>query len=145
MATNINEFVLEVDEAPRRVQRQLVKLQVDLTVRFVELAAEFTPFKTGHAMANWIASRSAPDEEENFDEPLTIDEISRRARRALRGTKFGDPTYGQNNVPRISFLNEGTSNQAPAGFVETAAAIASDELGIRQAEELDDDSREEAA
>jgi hypothetical protein len=145
MATNVNEFTQEVDEANPRVRRQLVKLQVDLTVRFVEIVAELTPFRTGHAQANWIASHSSPDTAENFDEPSSVDEISRRARRALRGTKFGETTYGQNNAPYISLLNDGSSAQAPAGFVETAIAIAEDELGFRQAEEVDEDDAAEAA
>jgi hypothetical protein len=136
--TNVNEFSQEVNESSRFVRRRLTQLQVDLTVRFIEIAAELTPFRTGHAMANWNASRLAPDLEENFDEPLTVDEISRRARRALRGAKFGDPTYGSNAADYISFLNEGSSTQAAAGFIETAIAIAQDELGVVSAEEGDE-------
>lgn len=132
MATNLTEFSADLDEADRDVRGGIVELQVDLAVRFIEIAAELTPFLTGHAMANWVASVGSPDPEEQHDEPLTVREISERARAALRGVKFGDLVYAQNNADYISYLNDGSFSQAPAGFIEVALASAEQELSPRR-------------
>lgn len=137
MPTNVTTFAPTVRASNFRVERQLVALQFDLATRFVEIVAEQTPFDTGHAQANWVASRSTPDTEENFDEPLGVDEIVRRAKVALARLQFGEIVYVQNNVFYISFLNDGSSAQAPAGFIEVALAIAEDEFRERVAREED--------
>lgn len=131
MGTNLKEFRAEVNQASPLVRRQLVALQFDLTVRFIEIVAPLTPYDTGHAQSNWVASRGSPDPEEREDEPLDIDELVRRAKIALAKLKFGESAFVQNNAPYISFLNDGTSNQAPAGFIDVALGDASSEFQTR--------------
>jgi hypothetical protein len=71
-----------------------------------------TPVKTGLAQSNWQVTSGAPAE--------GIVEIGHRA--SIPDTQPGDPIYIANNVPYIQRLNDGSSKQAPAGFVEDAIA-----------------------
>ncbi len=48
----------------------------------------------------------------------------------LAGKYRGGRLFLSNNVPYISRLNDGSSGQAPAGFVQAAIARASGELRL---------------
>lgn len=79
-------------------------LQVDR-----ELVNE-TPVDTGRARANWLPSINSPRTEtvgeSNAESPLNLN------------YKLGDTIYIANNLPYIRRLNDGHSQQAPAGFVD---------------------------
>jgi hypothetical protein len=108
-----------------------VEPAVDDTLRKVALVANqtvimATPVDTGRARANWQIS---------IDTELTGEVDSTDAQGALarnqeviRGYRNGAIIL-QNNVPYIGALNNGSSAQAPAGFVEkalqTAASVVS--------------------
>jgi hypothetical protein len=92
----------------------------------VEVAAalvEATPVRTGWARANWIPSVGKPAEGP-VGTPETVD-VAEQERvagiRALRNfrVKLGS-IFISNHVPYIVYLDEGSSDQAPAGFVNQA-------------------------
>ena len=108
---------------------------VHLVIRKVALAADqavvlATPVDTGRARANWIVSINAPTIDVK-PEPASpaggAAEALDQGREAIGG-------YGReanhasihitNNLPYIGRLNEGSSAQAPAGFVEEAVQAA---------------------
>lgn len=85
-----------------------------------------TPVDTGRAKANWQISFDTPETgtTEDIDKTrkggISTKSLSRGAA-VLDGNKQKYPTvWISNNLPYILVLNEGTSTQAPAKFVESA-------------------------
>jgi len=81
-----------------------------------------TPKDTGHAKANWQIGIDSPitkeiDEEEPGQGEATIGRNAGVIRAAPKGMKS---IILSNNVPYIHKLNEGSSSQAPAQFVQIA-------------------------
>lgn len=71
-----------------------------------------TPVDTGRARNSWVLS----DREDYFVNSLVTREVS--ALSSIRDDKVV-PLYVTNGTPYIESLNEGSSKQAPARFVET--------------------------
>lgn len=74
-----------------------------------------TPVDTGRARWNWHADLNTmsvrivePNQGQTPDEAMT----------AVANYKLGETIYISNNLPYIKRLNEGYSQQAPAGFVQ---------------------------
>lgn len=100
-----------------------------------------TPVDTGRARSNWRVSAGAPDG--NVREPYvpgeggsTAAQNTRAAlaqgREAIAGAGANvRAIYISNNLPYIQPLNDGSSAQAPAGFVELAV-----QRGIHRALEI---------
>ena len=109
-----------------------------LIVRRVALAVDqavvtSTPVDTGRARSNWQVGLSSPVtsvrgsyvEGEGGSTAAANTQSAIEAAR-LRLTSYrGDPggVYISNSLPYTSRLNEGSSAQAPAGFVETAIQV----------------------
>jgi hypothetical protein len=109
-------FARKVELGPGIVTRKLV---LDI---FGDLLAS-TPVDTGRARSNWKVSVGAPDFtqlESLGDGPgaESIQFLSAQAR--LYRYRANRPVYITNGLPYIERLNEGWSQQAPAGFVEAA-------------------------
>jgi len=89
---------------------------------------EDTPRKTGWARSNWIPSigtPARPDVSITNPEPGQVQARSaqREAGVLLVATGYKlerGPIFITNNVPYIGRLNDGSSTQAPAGFVQSA-------------------------
>jgi len=96
---------------------------------FLRIVVQDNPVDTGTARANWNTSRNAPD--------TTVVLISKQAthgRGSARGTRSiarglntingsraGDSLHVTSNVFYEPFLDAGSSQQAPAGFIGAAA------------------------
>jgi hypothetical protein len=87
-----------------------------------------TPVDTGWARANWLPSIGAPlgpgdtsgIRPETPNSASTTDQDSGLAKVATTYQTEKGPVHITNNVPYIVFLNEGSSKQAPSGFVQRA-------------------------
>lgn len=106
-------------DARRAFERQVgdvikaIVLSVDGELR------EATPVKTGHARANWVPSIGTPHVAESQGDGAHAAGVASilsasPERLAQRGA------WESNNVPYINRLNEGSSQQAPANFVQAA-------------------------
>lgn len=105
---------------------QDVEPAVDDTLRKVALVANqtlvvATPVDTGRARANWQVSINAEVDAE-LDSTDAHGAITRNEG-VIKGYRGGEILI-QNNVPYIGALNNGSSAQAPAGFVEKAIQAA---------------------
>jgi hypothetical protein len=99
---------------------------VDDTLRKVALVANqtvimATPVDTGRARANWQVSIDTEIDSE-VDSTDAQGAMSRNAE-TIRGYRNGSIIL-QNNVAYIGALNNGSSAQAPSGFVERALQTA---------------------
>lgn len=132
MATNLRTFTAEVLAAPELLKREVIVLHRRMVASFVEIVAIMMPVDTGHALANITVSLRSPDPTENFDEPISVGEVVRRARSRMRVLRAFDIVYVNFNAPYVSFLNEGSSAQAPAGFIDAAEALVEAQFAVFQ-------------
>lgn len=124
----------ELDRLPKFLNRvaNIVERNTDKTIREVAVAVDgavviATPVDTGRARANWqtsvgvpITSTRAPysDGADGSTAGTNARSAIDQCKAAVVGYKAGQTVYITNNLPYITPLNEGTSAQAPEGFVE---------------------------
>jgi hypothetical protein len=81
-----------------------------------------TPIDTRWAQSNWLVSIAVP-RTETIGSKERVDFGPQKASIASLGLyRWPLPIFISNNVPYINSLNNGTSGQAPRGFVQTAIA-----------------------
>lgn len=115
-----------------RVIARAVPGNADAIVRKVAMAVDrvvvtTTPVDTGRARANWQAAIGAAPGGEVGAYPAgkggatgaaAAAQAMAQANGVIAGYKGGDVIHLTNNLPYIGRLNEGSSDQAPAGFVQ---------------------------
>lgn len=106
-----------ISELERLAERTIQAITLDLTSNLIET----TPVDTGWARANWIPSVTAPVQDTDGS-PGNVQTGQQRAGQAqVLGYRLANGrTFVTNNVPYILRLNDGSSTQAPRGFVEAA-------------------------
>lgn len=91
-----------------------------------------TPVDTSQALSSWIVTLDSPSSivgkahypgEYGSTQKASAQETLRIGKMTLLQKKPGQVIYITNNQPYIVRLNEGWSQQQPAGFVERAVAI----------------------
>ena len=88
-------------------------LQIDRNLRRAPSAGG-TPVDTGHARANWVPSVGVPHTSD-----VDSDSAHAAGVAAVIGYQLGSgPIYVSNAAKYVERLNMGSSQQAPAGFVE---------------------------
>lgn len=89
---------------------KMLVLEIDRELR------RTTPVDTGHARRNWIPSVGARNAVETQDNALR----SAGLQQVLAYSLSSGTLWVANVVPYVEYLNYGSSQQAPAGFVEAA-------------------------
>jgi len=104
-------------------EKVVKKITLDMTANLQQA----TPVDTGWARANWVPAIGLP-----YTANLQNVQASASAASAARARQQGGiaavggyslrmgKVFISNNVPYIMILNDGSSNQAPAGFVQRA-------------------------
>lgn len=103
----------ELDEEVR-LQRNKLAFRIDARV------VQETPVDTSEARSSWLVSDGRP----NNSEPGNIgaDQAITNGVQAINSAKTFTQLYIQNNKPYIERLNEGSSLQAPAKYIDTIIA-----------------------
>lgn len=123
---DIKRVKLEVRES---ATKEVVALALEIHGQLVDNPPEGTPIDIGWASANWWPAVGSPA----TGNTGRADEGSvsgREAQRAAGVTQVLSYQLGQgsiyinNNVPYIDRLNNGWSQQSPAGFVDKAVQVA---------------------
>jgi hypothetical protein len=119
--TTPSEFSKNIGRLATRVVRNS-----DKTVKKVALAIDqtvvlATPVDKGRARANWIASLDKPAEgiADAFDKGGSQAIAAARATIDGYDGEINTEVHITNNLDYIGFLNDGSSSQAPAGFIQT--------------------------
>lgn len=120
----------------KRIRRRAADIErnINRTVRQVALVADrelvlATPVDTGRARSNWFVNLGAPNR--SVSEPYfpgekgsTASSNSQaaidQATQVISRRQIGQDIYISNNLDYIGSLNDGSSAQAPAQFVESA-------------------------
>jgi hypothetical protein len=114
---------LNFAEISRRIGIKAETIQKKLAFDiFADIVAN-TPIDTGRAMNNWNISVGVHDysvTSEGGGDGSVQSRKKAKASAELASVKLGVTIWISNSLPYIQFLNEGSSIQAPANFVENA-------------------------
>ena len=121
--TNLRQLSKNFERIAQRIGVDVVTFQKKLAFDiFADIVAQ-TPVDTGRAMNNWNISVNVPDRS-------TTKTGGKKG--SIRGVKKGEAlttiaslrpfstVWISNSLPYIVFLNEGSSDKAPAGWVDRA-------------------------
>lgn len=133
MAGNLQDLANRLDQyadsfAPEahRIKQKAAKVVVK------DLVAN-TPVDSSKALSNWLASTQTPARSRIEAHSPGVGGSSRQSSMAtaislalavIEKAKPGQSIFISNSLPYIRRLNDGYSNQAPAGFVERAELLA---------------------
>lgn len=115
----IKAIIQALEETAEKV---VIRLGLNITANLIE----DTPVDTGWARANWVpaigASRRSPAASQPTGAMVQTQAAQQAAGQAgLLSYKLPQGTvFISNNVPYINRLNDGSSTQAPTGFVQAA-------------------------
>ena len=119
-----NSFEIIVEATEKAVNKAARRVALNVTA---ELRKD-TPVDTGWAKANWIPQVGSPftgvDGARVRGAISTSAQAAGTAQAAAFDIKKDTVIFITNNVPYIKKLNAGTSQQAPALFIESAVANA---------------------
>lgn len=130
MAKTLDEFGRRMQEIGKNIEKNTTK-----KVRLAALAIHqtlvlATPVDTGRARSNWQVRTGtgareeieayAPGRNLGKGEGNNAQATLNQGRGAIASHIRGQDIFITNNLPYIQRLNEGSSSQAPAGFVESA-------------------------
>jgi len=111
-----------VSELDTFIERAIIKLTVNTTAELRSAPPVGTPIATGWARANWIARLNTRPSGVAGGSPESVNDSESTGSVAGVAASYRLPSkvYISNNVPYITFLNEGSSKQTPRGFVQDA-------------------------
>jgi len=119
--TNLSKLTVDLDKIAESLGLEVVTVQKKLAFDiFADIVAD-TPIDTGRAMNNWNISVGTPDRsttERGGSEGGIAGTKRGDATAALGGLRPFSTVWISNSLPYIIFLNEGSSDQAPSGFIE---------------------------
>lgn len=106
---------------------EINKVIIEMVIRIDSGVVFANPVDTGRSRSNWIVSLKSPTSEVVTGEdqgdsasPIGPEMALSQGRNRLKSRKGGDTIYLQNNTSYIEKLNNGSSAQAPANFVQKA-------------------------
>lgn len=131
-AVPIAKFPARMNSLAKQVKVYKGVVEDVTTRRTIEVLVETTPVDTSKALSNWLVGRGRPRRsiiEAHFpgkggntagqSRSKTIKEAAARIKGAVTR-----PIFVSNNVPYMDKLNAGSSQQAPANFIEMALLAA---------------------
>ena len=112
-----NRFARRMEQLARNVERNAPETVRRAAVAINQAVVVATPVDTGAARSNWQVefNRPASGTVSTTSASVTIARNNAEIERFRQGE-----IHLTNNLPYIVFLNEGSSSQAPANFVEIA-------------------------
>jgi hypothetical protein len=125
MATEAQLTITKLRNATGRSVRRLAL--TTLARLIVDPRQGGTPVDTRHAQTNWVLSVGNPYTRVDGTKEAISEGAQRAGAAKVERWRLGQPQiFLTNNVPYVSLLNQGSSKQAPAGFVEAAVQAALD-------------------
>lgn len=132
MARTLLDLADDVDKLATKIGKAASDHAVATALTIVGDLVYHTPVDTSQALSNWDVTVGAPADDphgpyfagkygstmqQSAAEALAV------AKRTLKDKKPGQPIFIANNLPYIVPLNQGSSAQVPAGFVERAVLL----------------------
>jgi hypothetical protein len=140
------DITKEMDTLAVVIQLRALELTKFVAFRTLEYLVDVTPVDTSKALSNWVVSVSGSTYGASAipalvpgaggsSQAASAAIAKANGKEALKRARAGSPVAIINVVPYIVALNEGSSQQAPAGFVDRATLVgkqATKEYNFRQ-------------
>jgi len=132
MPRTLIELAESLEVKVREIEKSGVDIAVKVAMTIIGDLAYRTPVDTSRAISNWRVSLGSPVKDsivphypgrQGSTYSASAAETVSLAKLILKSKKPGQLIYISNNLPYIRKLNEGSSTQAPAGFVERAILL----------------------
>lgn len=128
----LEDFAKDMDKMKKQIEKSASELAVDTAMKILKDLVFATPVDTSNALSNWIVSLGSPSTtvippyylgSKGSTQKTSATEAIIDGQNKLKSRKYGQTIFITNNVDYIRRLNDGYSQQAPAGFVERAVLI----------------------
>lgn len=120
MSTAFSTLDDRLNRVADRLTDNVVRLMTEIIISIGTAVVILTPVDTGFARANWRPSLNSPATSPiSFLDPTGSATIA-RIETVARRFRIGDQAFLTNRAPYIGRLNEGSSPQRAAGFVQLA-------------------------
>lgn len=113
-----------IEKAKKSVEDAILNTSKKLAIQINQVVILATPVDTGRARANWIASLKNANTSQQDSEDKAGGPTIAKNNDTINSMSEPVNIHISNNLEYIVPLNNGHSKQAPAGFVETAVAVA---------------------
>lgn len=132
MARSLLDLADSFDKKAEQIETAVSKLAVEIAVTIVTDLAYKTPVDTTNAISNWQVTLSTPAHTEidphfpgfnGYTYSQSAAMTVTLAKAVLEQKKPGQVIWIANNADYIQNLNNGSSRQEPAGFVERAVLL----------------------
>lgn len=129
---NLMAFAQLMERRSVQVEHNALQLKKKVTSEVLKEVATLTPADTGRAISNWKVLFLDTIRVSNFPfvpglkgstKPQNISATIAAGSSQISNIKLGQVVTIANSVDYIQDLNNGTSKQAPAGFVELAVQV----------------------
>lgn len=119
---NLNSFSKRMFFRAKNVSREAGKVVQEAALALDQALVLSTPVKTGRARSNWIVSITTASDQ--ILEAKSAQAAINHGKAVIKTHTPGKAIHITNNLPYIVALNQGSSAQAPAMFVERAIDVA---------------------
>lgn len=130
MTTDIKGFIKVIRNLAEKIEKNAEKTGKQTALAVDQVVVLGTPVDTGTARSNWRVSIGpgsgavhppySPGKGLGIGETANATAALDQGRSTINRFALGQEIYISNNLPYIKKLNEGSSLQAPEGFVEDA-------------------------
>lgn len=124
MANSPKEFRASLRRFGDKLTGVLTDIPKELAKSTRDRVAARTPILTGRASGSWNASVNTPDGEVKPEDYMNPTGAPTAGNVNVDDGKLGDTYHVSNAISYLPELNDGSSQKAPAGFVEMTAAEA---------------------
>lgn len=109
-----------------KIRQHAGEVRRELVLELVDILRLTNPVQTGHSRNNWIPQLGHAYQGVDGSRLAPSDTAQKEGIAQIIAEPLDSPRVANivNNVPYIRHLNEGTSQQAPEGYVEAAVAQA---------------------
>lgn len=130
--TTLNELADKLEKKAAKLDKEASRLAVKTAETILGDLVQVTPVDTSQALSNWQVNLGSPVSssigpyfpgEKGSTQSSSANAALAEGRAALKAKRPKQAIYISNVLPYIGRLNEGSSKQAPAGFVERAVLL----------------------
>lgn len=123
------DLALDMEKLAERIPQAANQIKIATTATIHGYLLDDTPVDTSKALSNWVVTADEPwrlEIEAHHEGDLgstqsqSIAEAKTAAKQQYSRVKPGESLFISNNASYIGDLNNGSSKQAPAGFIEAS-------------------------
>ncbi len=113
-------FARRIRRRAQQVETEVGKVVTETAILIDQTVVLATPVEFGGARANWLPSIGIPITEPTEDLDPSGQATIAKGAAIIQSRAPGETVFISNNIHYIGLLNDGSSSQAPANFVQIA-------------------------